>query len=103
MFSSLGSRSKLKISSLRKFIQKCSWDQYLLKGNEKNRTGQREARGCDTVSTEALADATVGSKAGMATPKLCDRAVVFVLFCFVYLHVDHSWDTVSLGRQFSSA
>lgn len=49
---------------MRRFIKKCFRDEYLSKGNEKNKTVQREMMGYDTVSTEASADPTVSSEAG---------------------------------------
>lgn len=58
-----------------------------MRGNEKNRTGQRERVGHDTVSIGASADPTVGSKAATAlhrSPKLSKRTAPFSL------HVDQS-------------
>lgn len=38
--------------AMKRSIRKCSWNQYLWKESEENRTGWREVLGCDTVSTE---------------------------------------------------
>lgn len=101
MFSSLGSRSKLKMSN-KEICQEGSWDQYLLKGNEKSRTGQKEAVGHDTVSTEASAHPTVGSKAARVlhrSPKLSDRAVPFLLM-WISHRTQCPWESSSLQPRY---